>query len=309
MNTVSNLTGRIFDIQRFCLHDGPGIRTTVFLKGCPLKCAWCHNPESWKSEAEIFYHSATCIGCGECITACKSAAHSITNDGHFFDREKCVNCFACTSACPTGALEPVGKDITVGEVIKTVLRDIPFYKNDGGMTISGGEPFMQSEFLIELLKAAKKEGLHTCVETSGASHIDNMIAAAEYTDIFLYDIKMMPGEAHKHFIGCDGTSLHGNLKQLDKNGAKTILRCPIIPGVNDNAEHFLYIASLAKSLENLLEIHVQPYHTTGIPKARDIGKNDFFAVADFDAKAFKEHIKNNLLPLISKNCIKTVHLL
>lgn len=309
MNTVSNVSGRIFDIQRFCLHDGPGIRTTVFFKGCPLNCAWCHNPESWKSEREIFYHVGTCIDCSACVTACKAGAHSIKKGKHLFDRAKCVNCFLCTSACPTGALEITGKEMTADEVIKAVSRDLPFYKSDGGMTISGGEPFMQSEFLIELLKAAKKEGLHTCVETSGASHIDNMTAAAKYTDIFLYDIKMIPGEEHKRFIGCDGINLHNNLKQLDKSGSKTILRCPIIPGVNDNAEHFLYIAFLANTLENLLEIHIQPYHTTGIPKARDIGKTNYFSVADFDAKAFKGHIKNTLLPLITDNCSKAVHLL
>ncbi|MBQ6893212.1 MAG: glycyl-radical enzyme activating protein [Clostridia bacterium] len=307
MNTVSDVKGKIFDIQRFCLHDGPGIRTTVFLKGCPLKCAWCHNPESWKKDADLFYHASACICCAECVAVCKSGAHSISDGMHLFDRAKCVNCFACAAACPTGALETVGQEMTVEEVIKTVLRDLPFYKEEGGMTVSGGEPFGQSEFLIKLLSTAKREGLHTCVETSGASHIDNMIAAKEYTDIFLYDLKMMPGEKHKRYIGIDGTALHDNLKQLDKSGARIILRCPIIPNVNDNSEHFSYIACLANSLENLLEVHIQPYHTTGIPKAIDIGKKDIFTVEDFDAKAFKEHIKNNLLPLVS-NAVKMVRM-
>ena len=153
--------------------------------------------------------------------------------------------------------------------------------------------------MIELLKAAKAAGLHTAVETSGAADIEDMLRAKEYTDIFLFDCKMMPGEKHRKYIGSDGVKLHANLKMLDKSGAKIILRCPIIPSVNDTAEHFKYIASLANSLDNLLEINIQPYHTTGLAKARDIGKDDIFIPQDFDAKTFKEYIKNELMPILS----------
>lgn len=301
MSILSDKKGLVFDIQRFSLHDGPGIRTTVFLKGCPLKCKWCHNPESWENRFELFYHAKTCIGCGECVGACDSGAHLMNSGIHEINREKCIGCFKCADVCPTSALEVIGEEKSVSEVMATVLRDAEFYKSGGGVTVSGGEPFMQSEFLTELLKSAKNAGIHTCVETSGAARIEDMLVAKEYTDIFLFDCKMIPGEKHKEFIGSDGVTMHENLKALDKSGAKIILRCPIIPGVNDNGEHFEYISNLAKSLDNLIEINVQAYHATGIPKARDIGKNDIFEVLNFDAKIFKERIKNELIPLISSD--------
>lgn len=307
MNTASDIKGRIFDIQRFCLHDGPGIRTTVFFKGCPLKCKWCHNPESWKKQTELFYHGGTCIGCGACVAVCKSSAHSVNGGVHLFDRSMCIGCLDCADACPTGALETTGKEMTVREVLDTVLRDVPFYKDEGGITISGGEPFMQGEFLLSLLKAAKSDGLHICVETSGCADINDMLKASEYVDIFLYDCKLQPGEKHKFFVGSDGVMMHENLKALDKSGTKIILRCPVIPDVNDSVEHFVYISDLAGSLKNLVEIHLQPYHTTGIPKMKDIGMTDIFQVEDFDAKSFKERIKNELSHIVVSD--KTIRIL
>lgn len=284
MNTRSEC-GILFDVQRFCLHDGPGIRTTVFLKGCPLNCAWCHNPESKSPLSELSFHRESCIGCGECKKVCT--------------HENCVHCFACAGACPSGARTKIGYEATVDEVIATALRDRPFYGQDGGVTISGGEPFMQPAFLLAVLEAAKEQGLHTAIETSGAAKESDLLAAAAYTDLFLFDIKGIPGETHRRYVGCDGQSLHDNLRLLDAHGAKSVLRCPIIPGVQDNAAHFAYLARLAKELRHVTEIDIEPYHTAGLAKAKDLGRTDIFTVENYDKAAFRGKIEREFLPLLA----------
>ena len=242
-----------------------------------------------------------CLGFGDCANVCDYEAIKVVDGVAKVNREKCVGCFACADACPTGALESVGKETTLEAVMQTVLRDAPFYRDGGGLTVSGGEPFMQSNFLCELLKAAKEAGIHTCVETSGCADLCDMLTAKEFVDIFLFDCKLQPGEKHKEFVGSDGKAMHENLKALDKSGAKIILRCPIIPGINDNAEHFKYVSELASSLENLIEINIQPYHNTGVSKAHDIGISNVFEPCDFDAKVFKERIKNELVQNINSS--------
>lgn len=299
MSTASDIRGIVFDIQRYSIHDGPGIRTNVFLKGCPLSCAWCHNPESWSCHRQLSYVPSTCMGCGECQKVCGAGAHSIKDGMHSFDRLLCVGCLSCADVCPTEALSVIGKEMSVKEALAPVLRDRPFYKNDGGLTVSGGEPFYQPEFLLELIKEAKREGLHVCIETSGAAKLEDMLAAAEYVDLFLYDCKLAPGEKHKQYIGSDGTKMRENLIALDRAGAKTVLRCPIIPNVNDNEEHFEYILSLAGELKNLQEINIEPYHTTGMSKAYSIGEEPKYTCDGFDATAFKKRIKETLMPILA----------
>lgn len=295
MNTACKVYGRVFDIQRFCLHDGPGIRTTVFLKGCPLRCAWCHNPESWDPVREILYTPASCIGCGACVDACRQKAHVLKAGTHLFDRTLCSRCAACTEVCPTEALSCCGNEVSVDAVMKTVLRDMDFYREDGGMTVSGGEPFMQSEFLIELLKAAKEQGIHTSVETSGAAQSEKLLSAVPYTDLFLYDFKMISGEECRKYIGVDGKQLEYNLLMLDRAGARIILRCPVIPGVNDNEKHFAYVLSIAEKLKNLRAIHIEPYHQTGTSKAASLGREAGFVCRGFDPTAFKESLNERFV--------------
>ena len=268
--TDSKVKGKIFNIQRYCTHDGPGIRTTVFLKGCPLHCAWCHNPESHAFHEEIGYNESACIKCGRCVGVCLNQAHFIKDGNHIFDRKKCNRCFKCVEVCPS-ALEIVGKTVTVQEVLDEVFEDKIFYKENGGITLSGGEPLSQAEFSIALLKAAKECGITTCVETCGFAPYETIETFLPYVDVFLYDYKLTAPELHKKYTGVDNNLILENLIKIDEKGAKTVLRCPIIPGVNDAKEHFDGIAKTANALRNILRVEIEPAHTIGESKHAQMG--------------------------------------
>ena len=267
------MTGIVFNIQKFSINDGPGIRTTVFLKGCPLHCLWCHNPESHQAATELFYDARKCIGCRECARACPHGCHTFSDSSHTFNRKKCIRCGKCADICPTAALESVGRVRSVEEVLDEVLKDKPFYETSGGgMTLSGGEPMLQFDFTLALLQAAKEHGLHTCIESCGYTDASKLRAIAPFVDLFLYDCKESDPARHKKYTGVSNQKILKNLRLLDDMGCATILRCPIIPTLNDRDDHFAGIAALANSLKNVQEIHIEPYHPLGSGKAAMLGR-------------------------------------
>ena len=302
MNTV------IFDIQRFCLHDGPGIRTTVFFKGCPLKCSWCHNPESQNVNREIAYFSHKCTLCKKCVEICK--CHTIKDGVHTFDKSNCTLCGNCTKVCPSRAVEIIGKSSDTEEILQEALKDITFYnKSSGGITLSGGEPLAQPSASEELLKKAKQKGLNTCVETCGFASEDVILKIAKYTDIFLYDFKLTNPEEHLKYCGASNEIIISNLKLLNEIGKKIILRCPIIPTINDNDEHFNGIARLASELENISMVEIMPFHPLGFDKYNALQKQNKLAhlkkIEDSQKKKYAEIISEKIKKLTYRAIIVT----
>ena len=282
----------IFDIQKFSLHDGPGIRTTVFFKGCPLSCIWCHNPESWKSTPQIFYTSAKCINCGRCVEICSNLCHKVDNTYHKFERQNCVVCGKCADACPAKSLELCGKEYTVDEVLVEVQKDRIFYETSGGgMTLSGGEPMAQFDFALELARRTKEAGLHVAMETCGFALQKNFEAILPYIDLFLFDIKTIDSEKHKQFTGQDLTLIHENLRFIDRNDKKIQLRCPLIPGLNDSEKELSGIADLANSLKNVQSIDIEPYHPLGVSKAERLGGKYIYEAPFVSEEVWKQQLE------------------
>ena len=267
------MEGIVFDISRYCLDDGPGIRTTVYMKGCPLRCIWCHNPESYRIEPEIGFDVDKCVGCGACISGCLFQCHEINSGMHRFHRERCDACGKCVDACAFDALTAIGRHMTVDQVISTVERDYPFYEaSGGGLTISGGEPLYQPEFTKALLVEAHKRGISTCIETSGFACEAAVLDIASHVDLFLYDCKHTDTSMHKEVTGVDNSVILNNLHKLDEMGKYIVLRLPIIPGINDNHSHFAKVGELANTLSNILYLEVMPYHPLGLSKAARLQK-------------------------------------
>ena len=256
---MSRAKGRIFEIKRFAVHDGDGIRTTVFFKGCPLRCVWCHNPEGIGFLPELAYHAHKCISCGECMSVCPVGAHVIDNGVHRFDREKCISCGACVGACFGEALTLYGKNVTVQELLPILLEDREFYeKSGGGVTLSGGECLVQADFCAELLAALKKEGINTAVDTCGdvpRAAIDKVLP---YTDVFLYDIKAYDTLVHKECTGRGNEQIIDNLRYIDSCGKAIEIRIPYVPELNSC--EMAGIAELLKDFKNITRVRVLPYH-------------------------------------------------
>ena len=266
--------GIIFDIQHFCMDDGPGIRTTVFMKGCPLRCLWCHNAEGLTARRQLAFTRENCTYCGRCAQVCEHGGHLLEQEQpvHQICREDCVACGKCAESCPAEALRIYGKKMSVEEVLEEVEKDRLFYEtSEGGITLSGGEPLAQSGFVLELLGRAKETGLHTCMETSGFCTEEVIRQAAEVTDLFLFDIKETDPVLHEKFTGVENAQILQNLQVLAEQNKPVILRCPIIPGCNEREEHFQKLAGLANTLGNVKEIHLEPYHPFGVDKYEKLG--------------------------------------
>lgn len=263
---------QVFDLQRFALHDGPGIRTTVFVKGCPLDCLWCHNPESKRFQPQLGCLYKNCILCGRCEEVCPQKVHKIDKDGHHIDYDKCIQCGKCIEACYGKALKIYGKTYSTAELLEIVLKDRDFYeRSGGGLTISGGEPMSQFQGTKELMKVAKEKGLHTCLDTSGYAQTEKYREIMEYVDLFLYDYKITLTEKHKKYTGVENDIIKTNLKFICENGGKVFLRCPIIPGINDEDEHYHAISELSRRFKNILQVNVMAYHDMAKSKAVQIG--------------------------------------
>ena len=263
----------ILDIQKFSIHDGPGIRTTVFLKGCPLNCLWCHNPESKNFQPQLSYDANKCIMCGKCETVCPVNVHKFENNTHCTDYSKCILCGKCVESCPVNALSIYGKSMSINEIISEVKKDKKFFDNTGGgITISGGEPLSQQEFTAALAKEAKEQGIHVTVETSGFASKESVEKIAEYTDLFLFDYKVSDDELSERLIGIkDLNKILENLDLIYSKKKDIIIRCPFIPKHNITEKHFRKIAELEKKYPDLLGIEILPYHNFGKNKADSIG--------------------------------------
>lgn len=251
------MKANIVEIKRFAVHDGDGIRTTVFFKGCPLKCLWCHNPETLSSKRQLAFYGHKCISCGKCAKVC--SCHTFSGKTHMVDRQKCTMCGKCAAVCPQSALEIFGTEMSTDEICMALLKDRDFYtESGGGITLSGGECLLQSEACCEILKTMKQNGINTAVDTCGfvpRSAIDKVMP---YTDTFLYDIKSIDEDVHIKCTGQSNKIILDNLTYLDTCGAKSEIRIPYIPNYNDN--QISKIAEFISVLKNIIRIRVLPYH-------------------------------------------------
>ena len=255
------MNGIIFNIQKYSIQDGPGIRSTVFLKGCPLSCSWCHNPESQCSQRELMQYTNRCINCLECINVCSTRALSSKGGIIVRNAELCKVCGRCAEACHTSALEIAGREISSLELVKDLEKDLIFYDSSkGGITVSGGEPLTQGEFTLELLQRCKKLEIHTAVDTCGYGSASILEEISKYTELFLFDIKFIDEELHKLHTGVSNRLILQNLKLLSTLGKRIWIRVPIIPGINDDEENIAATAKLVKSTAGVEQINLLPYH-------------------------------------------------
>ncbi len=270
--------GTVLDIKRYAIHDGPGIRTTVFLKGCPLACEWCHNPESQRERPEILYYQERCTLCGACVLACENAAISIAGGHLALDQSLCVGCGDCVTACPNGARELAGRQMSVEQVVSEVVKDTLFYEESGGgVTFSGGEPLLQAGFVRAVAARCAELDIHTALDTSGFAPERELIKVADVIDLFLYDVKTVDDAAHLAYTGVSNRSILCNLQILDEMGKRIWIRFPLVPGVNDGERSLSDMIDLIGPLKSVEGVQVLPYHRAGAGKYVHLGREHLFA--------------------------------
>lgn len=275
-----DMNGCIFNIQRYSLHDGPGIRTVVFMKGCPLRCVWCANPEGQVEHPELMFDRRICIKCGRCAQACPNGATTLLNGEVVIDREICKGEGECVKVCPA-ARQVIGKYVSVAHVLDEVRKDEVFYRNSrGGVTISGGEPMTQAGFVRELLKMCRQAGLHTAIETAGYGRWEKLREIAEFADLILYDIKHMNARLHKRYTGVSNSLILRNAEKIS-NEKKLIIRIPVVPGFNDSIEEMDEIANFVKELRYVNFVELLPYHRLGIHKYEKLGRRNGMGTLTF----------------------------
>jgi len=266
-------SGTVFNIQKYSVQDGPGIRTTVFLKGCPLCCQWCHNPESISPRREIIVIENRCIACGECRAACRFG-ETIAGEGPLPARnDQCTLCGACVDACPTGARQMIGRTMTVAEVMAEAVKDQVFYEDSGGgVTISGGEPLLQPKFLLALLNAMRTASINAVLDTTGFGCTEHLLAAARLSDLVLYDLKAFDEQRHRVLTGISNRSILSNLQALDQVHQNVWIRLPVVPGFNDDLVELKKIAELVAGLRSVTLVNLLPFHRTGLHKYERLGQ-------------------------------------
>ncbi len=288
----------------FAVNDGPGIRTTVFFKGCPLRCAWCHNPESISPKPELFLRPERCIGCGACVTTCEQQAITLANGNAFTQRQKCKQCGACVLVCPAEARAIVGQKRCVEEVMNEVEKDLIFYQQSGGgITLSGGEPLAQPSFATALLSACKQRGIHTAIDTSGYAPSSKLRRLHPFVDLYLYDLKTLDEDDHKKYTGVPLQPILDNLHWLCRQKAKIIIRIPLLPGINDDPQQIETMGRFIDQLKAVDSVQLLPYHRIGVGKYQRLSKR--YKLTDMSSPSLEHQQK---IASIFQKYIQTVTL-
>lgn len=271
--TQHPLKQKIVNVARASVHDGPGVRTVVYFKGCNLACEWCHNPESWNFNAEIIYHQNRCIGCGRCINVCPEH-HTVKENEHIFLRENCTACGKCANECPNEALNLCGKSYSSAELFELIKKDVHFFnQSGGGVTFSGGECLLSVPFLKEIASLCKENGIHTVVETAFNLPFERVEEILDLIDMFYVDIKLMDSKMHKKFTGADNSLILENIKKLSALGKEFVVRVPLIPGINDGMDNLISTVEFVKSLDSNIKIELLKYNNLSGSKYQSLGKS------------------------------------